>query len=646
MAAIPPLSETEEPDRSDPHFTTMSTVHPEISKLVANGKLQGILAPRLSALEPGTYCSHKSWGVGRIAAWKFDEDQVVVDFEDKQGHPLKIEFAAKSLEPVADSHILARRHADPASLQKLAKEDKPALVRAVLLSHKGSMSLDAFEAVVKPKMVSEGAFKGWWESCKKELRSRPEFIVPAKRNLPLELRGGDLSPAEALLSDFRKARDLKGKGKALDAITRELELFQDQSELESIIKEADEAATQNLRLRPVEALDLILSRDELRDKVKALHEAVSPALAKAIAAEGPRLAECVGSLAVSRQRRVFDALVDATGEAGVASLLPLINRLSQRSLGEIVAVLKEKGYEAPLNKFFLTGITQRSLSSETLVWLGKERKGLGSKVFSLELSKAMLSAIERDHFDEANRKANRINDFLLADKEVIKDFLALGELAQARNFARQVMLSPGIEEMGKRSLLARFIRVHPELEDIITERSSDKGEEEEETLLVSWTSLTEKRRTYEHLIQVEIPKNIEDISIAREYGDLRENFEFKSAKEYSLVLSRRRFDMERDLNRAKGTDFSDATDTLVSVGSVVTYVDLESGKEETFSILGAWDTKIEENIISYLSVSAQALMNRSVGDAVDLPSEDSAITRHVKITHLGKVDPSPYEAQS
>ena len=81
------------------------------------------------------------------------------------------------------------------------------------------------------------------------------------------------------------------------------------------------------------------------------------------------------------------------------------------------------------------------------------------------------------------------------------------------------------------------------------------------------------------------------------------------------------------------------------MGTVVTYVDTESGKEETFSILGAWDTKIEDSIISYLSVSAQALLSHSVGDLVDLPSEDSAITRHVKITKLGKVDPTPYEAR-
>ena len=195
MTVIPPLSAAGAAVFPCPPFP-MSTVHPEISKLVANGKLQGILAPRMSALEPGTYCFHKSWGVGRIAEWKLDADQVIVDFEDKKGHPLKVEFAAKSLDAVSDTHIFARRHADPGSLQKLAKDDKPALVRAVLESHKGSMSLDAFEAVVKPKIVAEGAFKGWWESCKKELRSRPEFIVPAKRNLPLELRGGDLSPED------------------------------------------------------------------------------------------------------------------------------------------------------------------------------------------------------------------------------------------------------------------------------------------------------------------------------------------------------------------------------------------------------------------------------------------------------------------
>ena len=78
--------------------------------------------------------------------------------------------------------------------------------------------------------------------------------------------------------------------------------------------------------------------------------------------------------------------------------------------------------------------------------------------------------------------------------------------------------------------------------------------EEEQALIVSWKSLEAKKQAYDHLINVEIPKNIEDISIARSYGDLRENFEFKSAKEFSAVLQRRKFEMERDLQRAQGAD--------------------------------------------------------------------------------------------
>lgn len=615
-------------------------VHPDIAQLVSSGRLPASIAPKVSALEPGVYCIHKSWGVGKVASWELSDDRMIIDFEDRKGHAMKLEFAAKSLDPIPDTHILARRHADAAGLQSLARNDRPALVRAILESHGGSMLLDTFEAVVKPKIVSEREFKNWWEGTKKELRSRPEFIVPSKRNLPLELRAGSLAPHEALIDDFRKARDLKVKARALDAISREIELFQEPAELDAILREADESAAQNLRLRPVEALDLILSRDELRDKVKALHDNTTPALATAVAQEGARLAESVGSLPVTRQRRVFDALVDATGDEGVQNLLPLINRLSQRSIHELAAVLHDKGYSGPLNSFLKLGILHRTLSSDALVWVAKERTGMTADVFGIDFSKALLSAIERDHFDEASRKSNRVTDLLMDDRELIADLITGVELAQARNFARQMMLSPGIDEMGKRSLLARFIRVYPELEELINERAGDR--QEEDVLIVSWRSLEEKKKAYDHLVNVEIPKNREDISIARSYGDLRENFEYKSAKEYSRVLQRRRFELERDLNRARGTDFSDATTERVSIGTKVHLEDVPGGAAEAYTILGAWDTNVAEHIISYLSATGGALLGRACGDEVDLPTEDSSGTRRVRVTGIELADVSQY----
>ncbi|HEX2747961.1 MAG TPA: GreA/GreB family elongation factor [Verrucomicrobiales bacterium] len=611
----------------------MSDIHPDIAKLVAAGKLPPHAAVKLTQLHPGVFCQHKSWGVGRIGSWELFDDKVVIDFEDKKGHPMKLEFAANSLNIVEESHILARRYADPASLSKLAAEDPVGLVREILQSHGGSMLLDSFEGVVKPKIVGESKFKNWWESVKKLLKTKPEFIVPSKRTIPLELRGGNLSPAEALVQDFRKARGIKAKAKAMEAIARDASVFTNREELESLLKEADDAATQNLRLHTVEAVDLILARDELRDKVPGLHDAVSPALAAAMKTDGPRLAECVGSLAVSKQRRVFDALVDATGDSGVESLLPLLNKLSARSINELCSVLKDKGYTGPMNGFLKTGILHRTLASETLVWIIRERAGLSADVFGPELSRALLSAIERDHFDDENRKANRINDVLVADRELISDLITGVELPQVRIFARQLLLTPAIDEMGKRSLLARFIRVYPEIETLIREGQKDE-KEEEAALIVSWKSLDEKKKAFDHLINVEIPKNVEDISIARSYGDLRENFEFKSAKEYAVVLQRRKFEMERDLQRAQGTGFEDAATDKVTIGTRVTLLDLENGQQEEFSILGAWDTDVPRHIISYLSVTAAAILNKAVGDEVDLPNEDGNTTRRVKITAI------------
>lgn len=336
---------------------------------------------------------------------------------------------------------------------------------------------------------------------------------------------------------------------------------------------------------------------------------------------------------MSKQRRIFDALVDASGDSGVESLLPLLNKLPARSIHELCAVLKDKGYNGPMNNFLKTGILHRTLASEVLVWVARERSGLSSDVFGPDLSGALLSAIERDHFDDENRRANRINDVLIADRELIADLITGVELPQVRNFARQLLLTPAVDEMGKRSLLARFIRVYPEIEELIHEGQKDR-EEQEVALIVSWKSLEEKKKAYDHLVNVEMPKNREDISIARSYGDLRENFEYKSAKEYARVLARRKFEVERDLQRAQGTDFSGTATDKVTVGTRVTLLDLESGQPEEYSILGAWDTDVANNIISYLSVTAAALLNKAAGEEVDLPTEESSVTRRVRITGI------------
>ena len=144
----------------------------------------------------------------------------------------------------------------------------------------------------------------------------------------------------------------------------------------------------------------------------------------------------------------------------------------------------------------------------------------------------------------------------------------------------------------------------------------------------------EYNKTDDDIINKKIPENSKEIGIAREYGDLRENFEFKAAKQQQAVLMRQKAELEAELSTARGTDFSDANTSIVSVGTIVNFEDLNSGNEETVTVLGAWDTDTEKGIVSYLSGMGDAMLGKSEGEEIELPTEKEGEMRTVLIKEI------------
>jgi transcription elongation GreA/GreB family factor len=136
------------------------------------------------------------------------------------------------------------------------------------------------------------------------------------------------------------------------------------------------------------------------------------------------------------------------------------------------------------------------------------------------------------------------------------------------------------------------------------------------------------------MINKQIPENSKEIGIAREYGDLKENAEFKAAKQQQAVLMRQKAELESEISIARGTDFSDTDSSIVSVGTVVTFEDSDSGKEEKVTVLGAWDTDTEKGIVSYLSGLGSTMLGKVEGDNLDLPTENEGQTRSVVIKEI------------
>ena len=140
------------------------------------------------------------------------------------------------------------------------------------------------------------------------------------------------------------------------------------------------------------------------------------------------------------------------------------------------------------------------------------------------------------------------------------------------------------------------------------------------------------------MVEKKIPANSKEIAIARSYGDLRENHEYKAAKEMQKILMRQKSELETQLVRARGSDFANPRVDVAGIGTVVRSVDLATGQPEHFTILGAWDSDPEKGIVSYLSPVAQSLLNRKVGDEVEF--EVNNVRHHHRIEAIEAVKPA------
>ena len=120
---------------------------------------------------------------------------------------------------------------------------------------------------------------------------------------------------------------------------------------------------------------------------------------------------------------------------------------------------------------------------------------------------------------------------------------------------------------------------------------------------------------------MDIPANSKEIAVARSYGDLSENFEYKAARDMQRVLMARRADLEAMMSKVRPTDFSEAPKGVAGIGATIT-LEYPGGRTEHFHILGEWDQQPEKHIISSSPRLAKALAGKAPGDKVVVPTED------------------------
>ncbi len=608
-------------------------MNPEVQNIVAAGKLPAADGEKLSKLEPGTIAVHKSWGVGKITAWDLLGDRLIIDFEGKPAHPLKLSFAITSLEVIPADHLLARRLTDLDALKEMAAKNAPGLVELALKSSGNSLHLDALERLLKGRIVADADYKKWWEGAKRALKTHRHIVVPAKRSENLVLRDQAENAGAQMVKAFLAARDLKGKLATLASIQKDIDLFNDPKvDLIPVFQDISDSARKSVKLNLKECLQLLLARDELIENLTASAPMGSMKISDLIVETKEVLADAIKGLSASLLGRIYRAFPEAFPNRGwVPEILHHLTKTGGRAVAEIAVVLDANDELDVLAEALKKSLRNRMLSADLLIWMARERKGLAESVFDIDLGHAILGVIESDHMEGGPKRTGRLQDILSDDKTLLGEMVAEAEEEDVRLLAKRLINGSLFDELTRRSLMARIIKVRPEMEAMMDENA---GPRHDDSLIVSWASLEKKKAELEDLVNVKIPDNKREIQIARDEGDLRENGGYKAARDQQSVLLRMQGKLERELRNARGTDFANVPTDKVGIGTVVDVVDLASGATETTTILGAWDGDLDKNIISYLSESAKALIGKAVGDELDLPTEALHGTRKVKIAAI------------
>ncbi|MBK1855871.1 GreA/GreB family elongation factor [Verrucomicrobiaceae bacterium 5K15] len=606
-------------------------MHPDVAKLVEAGRIPQAVGERLSEIAPGKFCSHKTWGAGKVESWDLSSGKVVIDFEKQSSQEMALQFAIQKTEPLEEDHFSARKLDNIGELRAMVDNDPVELVKRTLESHDGSMMLDQLDRELCGSVVPEEGYKKWWEKAKKALRESHIFSVPSKRTDPLVLRGDSLSPADTLLVEFTETRDPKVKIKALENIRKNLAVFEEGgTELTGLIDSLNKFCQSGRKLHLSTVLEFLVARDEIVQHFDSLELADSDLrLANVLTTEHDRLVGSLKGRSAATQRKIFESFPEAFGDVWQEEMLKVFDEVGSRGVTEIARYMLENGQDEIFSDHLAKSIANRSLGPDALIWICREREKSAAQVFTFETGNSILNLLDRDHVADGPSKSVRLRTMLMSDKTLIADILADADEAEARQFGRKLYQSPVFTDLDRKSLMARVIKARPETQDLVT----GEFEKKIEGVTSSRESIERRKKELDEIVKVRIPENTKEISVARSYGDLRENFEYKAAKDMQAVLMRRKAQMEKELRHVQATDFKNVDTSEVNIGTIVNMED-DAGNPVKYTILGAWDSIAEENIVSYLSDVGMTLIGAKPGDVLDVRDLETEKNRKLTVVSI------------
>ncbi|HLJ73671.1 MAG TPA: GreA/GreB family elongation factor [Thermoanaerobaculia bacterium] len=534
-------------------------------------------------------------GAGQVVELNPELGIARLDFEKEKRVSVPLGAAGKFLVPVTPDHVLHEKFTDAAKLKSEAQKSPPQFLARILQSFGRPMTMpEVRDAVIG--IVPEEKWSSWWTSARKN----PQVVVSgsgAKATYSWSASTGDAE--KAIRRDFERA-DAKSK----------LELARKHSSRGKELADFFSSALANDAAR-LSRSDPAMSW-QILTTLESLPGAYTPPLDPNSLLTGPVASRTVASIGDKQLReRALGAVRSVHSDwPRVYSEIFFLDD-EPRMLSIVMSALEKDGQTEIRDRLIDETLRYPRRHPRAFYWYVKqldEQDPLPERA-NYSLIFQVLEAISSDEFAAVRA---RLKDFFDKGGLVIRIIMNTENEEQARKLSESLERYGGVEEYRRDDVKHALNMKYPSLR-----------EPQVEPIYATADSLAKKRAEFEHLVRVEIPANKKAIQVAREMGDLSENFEYKSARQRDEYLSARAGKLQAELGNVRVIEPASVDTNAVRVGTKIVLVNGDVRREIT--ILGPWESAPEHGIYSNQTDVAKALIGRAAGEIVTFMGNDYEI---------------------
>ena len=572
------------------------------------------------AFDKGSYVFHRNWGVGRIR--KLEGDTLTINFGRIVGiKEMKLSMAVTALKPLAKDHIwVLKATMQKEDLIKSVKADKAETLKIIIRSFDNNCDFKRIKAELVPSILTPGEWTSWNSAAKRILETDSSFGVNPNDISMYTVRDGNISPEEKISNEFKAQKQFFARADLLvkffesDDTDNSSELFAEMYSyftgyLKNISKVNEQVLASYLLVRSISAID-----KQFAFPVKETFAEIYNRI------EDPK--EIYLLLKDSKSTHFKDDFIRCikllpNWNEEYVKLFPIV--LKEELLNDLI----KEGHVEDVQKLVRTSFEAFKDFRETVLFFFKEcqdKDWFNEAGVSYEKQLITLINIIELTFREINNHVNstenkKINknatDLLFKTDAIFNYMFANGEDAVKKMYTLIDDISdidPSYKALARNKILEKY----PDFKF----RVSEEKKQQSVGLIVTAKKLAEKKAEVDEIQNVLIPKNAAEVADAKAKGDLKENQEYKSAKEEQHFLNLKLTNLQNELNRAVVFDPTTSTTAIISFGTVATLKDNQTGNEETYTILGPWESDPDNNVISYMAPFGDAILNKKVGDVL------------------------------